>query len=158
MGLTVRRSAPLRCPVPATEGGSGGGGLGGGSGGFGGPPSCGSRKVLQAQECTPDTPGGTSEQQEQERKKKQEDFDKECDAKRDKVDVAAKGAFDGAIENCKSIHASTALGIPVGAILNLVALGAPMRDCLGDAQRYYESRLNMNRDNMLICKSANPYK
>ncbi len=43
----------------SNRGGSGGGSLGSGGGGLGGPQTCGSRKVLQAQECTPDTPGGT---------------------------------------------------------------------------------------------------
>lgn len=56
----------------SNRGGSGGGSLGSGGGGLGGPQTCGPRKVLQAQECTPDTSGGTGESAEEELARRRE--------------------------------------------------------------------------------------
>ena len=86
----------------SNRGGSGGGSLGSGGSGLGGPPSCGSRKVLQAQECTPDTPGGTGPDPEEEREKKIQACDKEYGEQKAAADQVLAKSLDVCVELSKN--------------------------------------------------------
>jgi len=150
-----------QCTVEVTGSGAGwkdASGSGGSSAGDGS-AMCQPSKVLQAAPCTPDTPGSRGQDPDKtEQQKKKDDFDKECDDKRSKMDIIAKSNYDASADLCKTTYGGSYLGAPWGALWNLALFGKPMEDCLNKASSKYDGAIDKNRDDMKICKSNNPYK
>lgn len=105
------------------------------------------------------TAGGTvSDPKEEERKKNKDNFDKECDNKREKMDAADNLILQSNIKQCNDTYGGGWFGAPLGSVWNLALLGLPMRTCLTQARNTYSSSLSANVQNLAICKNNNPYK
>ena len=102
--------------------------------------------------------GAGTDPKEEERKKKKDDFDNECEKKREKMDAADNLILQSALKHCNDTYGGGWFGAPLGSLWNLAMFGLPMQQCLTDARNEYSSHLSANLDMQKICKYNNPYK